>query len=69
MTLEENAVMGGAGSAVLEALAGAGISKPVITLGIPDQYIEQDSPAMQHALIGLDANSIIERVEQRIKTL
>ena len=69
VTLEENAVMGGAGSAVLEALAGAGISKPVITLGIPDQYIEQDSPAMQHALIGLDANSIIERVEQRIKTL
>src|SRR5690606_7269872 len=40
VTLEDNAIQGGAGSAVLESLAAAGLSVPVLTLGIPDRYIE-----------------------------
>ena len=66
VTLEENAVMGGAGSAVLESLAASGKAEKVMNLGIPDGYIEQDKPANQLKEIGLDADSIIEAVKQRL---
>ena len=66
VTLEENAIMGGAGAAVLEAMAASGMTKQVINLGIPDIYIEQDKPATQQALVSLDAGSIIAAVEQRL---
>ena len=58
VTLEEGAIMGGAGSAVTEALHAAGVLKPVLQLGLPDQYIEHGDPAKLLALQGLDAAGI-----------
>ena len=58
VTLEEGSVMGGAGSAVLEALAAAGITKPVLQLGLPDKFIEHGDPAKLLALQGLDVAGI-----------
>jgi len=55
VTVEEGCVMGGAGSAVGEALAAAGITKPLLHLGLPDQFIEHGDPAKLLALQGLDA--------------
>jgi 1-deoxy-D-xylulose-5-phosphate synthase len=53
-TLEENAVMGGAGSAVAEALAAAGIQIPLLQIGIPDRFIEHGSRDTCLAAAGLD---------------
>ena len=65
VTVEEGAVMGGAGSAVLEALAAAGLAKPLLQLGLPDQFIEHGDPAKLIALLGLDAAGIEASVRQR----
>jgi len=65
VTLEEGAVMGGAGSAVLEALAASGIVKPVLQLGLPDRFIEHGDPAKLLALHGLDAPGIEAAVRTR----
>jgi 1-deoxy-D-xylulose-5-phosphate synthase len=54
ITLEENAVAGGAGSAVLELLAGCGIPLPTLTLGIPDHFVEHGSREDCLAEAGLD---------------
>jgi len=62
VTLEENVVMGGAGSAVLESLAHAGYQTPVLQLGLPDQFIEQGSQQQVHAALGLSAEAILERI-------
>ena len=58
VTLEEGAIMGGAGSAVTEALHTAGIAKPVLQLGLGDEFIEHGDPAKLLALQGLDAVGI-----------
>ncbi len=58
VTVEEGAVMGGAGSAVCEALNAAGITLPVLQLGLPDVFIEHGDPARLLALQGLDAAGI-----------
>ena len=54
VTIEENAVMGGAGSAVSEVLAAHGVSLPVLHLGIPDRFIEHGSRDTCLAAAGLD---------------
>ena len=56
VTLEEHQVMGGAGSAVCEALAGTG--KKVLLLGLPDRFIDHGDPARLLASVGLDAAGI-----------
>jgi len=66
VTVEEGAIMGGAGSAVLEALAVAGVSKPVLPLGLPDRFIEQGDPAKLLALQGLDAQGIEAAIRNRL---
>ncbi|QDQ27846.1 1-deoxy-D-xylulose-5-phosphate synthase [Chitinimonas arctica] len=58
VTVEENAVMGGAGSAVIEALHAAGVLKPVLQLGLPDRYVDHGDPALLLAECGLDAAGI-----------
>ena len=65
MTIEENAVAGGAGSAVVEALATRGIGMPVLQLGLPDAYIDQGDPASQLAHCGLDAKGIAASIATR----
>lgn len=62
VTLEDNAIQGGAGSAVLEVLAEAGLSTKTLLIGIPDRYIEHASPEEQYCECGLDAASILERI-------
>ena len=65
VTLEEGTVLGGAGSAVLEALQAAGVQCPVQVLGIPDVFTEHGDPAKLLAQMGLDAAGIEASVRQR----
>jgi 1-deoxy-D-xylulose-5-phosphate synthase len=65
VTLEEGALMGGAGSAVLEALQAAGISIPVLQLGLSDTFIEHGDPAKLLAMQGLDAQGIEASIRKR----
>ena len=58
VTVEEHQIMGGAGSAVCEALAAAGIEKRVLLLGLPDRFIDHGDPARLLASAGLDAAGI-----------
>jgi 1-deoxy-D-xylulose-5-phosphate synthase len=63
VTIEENAVMGGAGSAVSEVLASHGVSLPVLHLGIPDRFIEHGSRDTSLAAAGLDLTGLTASVE------
>jgi 1-deoxy-D-xylulose-5-phosphate synthase len=65
VTVEEGCAIGGAGSAVLEALAAAGITIPVLTLGLPDIFIEHGDPAKLLANCGLDAAGIERSITER----
>jgi 1-deoxy-D-xylulose-5-phosphate synthase len=65
VTLEEGAVMGGAGSAVAEALHAAGVEKPLLQLGLPDVFIAHGDPASLLALQGLDATGIAAAISAR----
>ena len=69
VTVEENSIMGGAGSAVSEYLAASGILKPVLHLGLPDYYVEHAKPAQMLAECGLDAAGIEAAVQQRLTAL
>ena len=65
VTLEEGCVMGGAGSAVAECLAAAGVQVPLLHLGLPDVFVEHGDPAMLLALCGLDAQGIERSIRER----
>jgi len=67
VTVEEGAVMGGAGSAVGEALHAAGVLKPVLQLGLRDEFIEHGDPAHLLALQGLDAAGIEAAIRHRLE--
>ncbi|WP_299019432.1 1-deoxy-D-xylulose-5-phosphate synthase [uncultured Tepidimonas sp.] len=69
VTLEEGAIAGGAGSAVLELLAAEGVSRPVLQLGLPDRFIEHGDPALLLARLGLDAEGIERAVRERFGML
>lgn len=65
VTVEENAIMAGAGSACVEAMLEMGIyKKQVITIGIPDQFIEHGDPKAMLGSIGLNKNGILDRLKQ-----
>ena len=66
VTLEEGCGMGGAGSAVAEALAAAGVVMPVLQLGLPDKFIDHGDAQQLLAQCGLDAAGIIASVRQRL---
>ncbi|MBF5003442.1 1-deoxy-D-xylulose-5-phosphate synthase [Diaphorobacter caeni] len=65
VTVEEGCIMGGAGSAVMEALNAAGVLRPVLQLGLPDVFIEHGDPVKLLSLQGLDAKGIQASIEQR----
>jgi 1-deoxy-D-xylulose-5-phosphate synthase len=65
VTVEEGCLPGGAGSAVSEALAAAGVLRPVLHLGLPDAFIEHGDPARLLALQGLDVAGIRAAIEAR----
>ncbi len=65
VTVEENVVAGGAGSAVAEALAAAGFAIPILHLGLPDEFIDHGDPAVVLEHCGLDAKGIAASILQR----
>ena len=65
VTVEEHALMGGAGSAVLEALQHMQIQKPVLNLGVADVFTEHGDPVKLLAELGLDAPGIEASIRQR----
>ncbi|MGB3069752.1 MAG: 1-deoxy-D-xylulose-5-phosphate synthase [Ottowia sp.] len=69
VSVEEGSIMGGAGSAVSEALQAEGMIKPLLQLGLPDKFIEQGDPGKLLALQGLDAAGIEASVRQRFGDL
>ena len=62
VTIEENAVQGGAGSAVAECLQQHGVAVPMLQLGLPDRFIEQGDHMQMLADCGLDATGIINAI-------
>ena len=69
VTVEDASLMGGAGSAVQEALQAAGRVLPVLSLGLPDRFIEHGDPAKLMAMHGLDATGIEASVRARFAAL
>jgi 1-deoxy-D-xylulose-5-phosphate synthase len=65
VTLEDACVMGGAGSAVGEFMQKADILKPLLSLGLPDEFVEHGDPAKLMALHGLDATGIERSILQK----
>ncbi len=65
VTLEDACVMGGAGSAVGEFMQKADILKPLLSLGLPDEFVEHGDPAKLMALLGLDATGIERSILQK----
>ncbi|WGS87526.1 1-deoxy-D-xylulose-5-phosphate synthase [Methylomonas sp. UP202] len=63
VTVEENVIAGGAGSAVLEFLQAQRILMPVLTLGLPDRFVEQGSREQLLGLCGLDAKGLLASIE------
>ena len=66
VTVEEGCIMGGAGSAVAEALAAAGMVRPLLQLGLPDRFIDHGDATQLLASCGLDAAGIAASVRQRL---
>ncbi|MEE1654235.1 1-deoxy-D-xylulose-5-phosphate synthase [Brachymonas sp. G13] len=65
VTIEDGCIMGGAGSAVLEALEAHQIERPVLQLGLPDSFIEHGDPVKLYQMQGLDADGIAASVRKR----
>jgi len=68
VTVEEGAIMGGAGSAVTEALAALVIVRPVLQLGLPDRFVDHGEQSSLLAGCGLDAAGIARSVRERFGT-
>ena len=66
VTVEEHQVMGGAGSAVCEALNRLGIERRVLLLGLPDRFIDHGDPGKLLSSVGLDAAGIQKAVQNAI---
>ncbi len=66
VTLEENSVLGGAGAAVAEFLAGEGQPAALLRLGVPDQYVEHGTREESLADCGLTVESVVARVRAEL---
>ena len=66
VTIEENTIMGGAGSAVLESLESKGISTSVLQLGLPDTFIDQGDPVQMLVDCGRDKIGIIKAIRNKL---
>ncbi len=66
VTVEENVIEGGAGSAVLESLQQQGLKVPVLQLGLPDRYVDHGDPALQLASCGLNRDGILASIRARL---
>src|SRR5215467_645786 len=68
VTVEENVVAGGAGSAVAEALAERNVVVPTLHLGLPDAFVDHGDPSLLLARSGLDAKGIAASIVERVGT-
>ncbi|MBW8848134.1 MAG: 1-deoxy-D-xylulose-5-phosphate synthase [Burkholderiales bacterium] len=68
VTIEDGCIMGGAGSAVAEALNAAGLNVPLLQLGLPDEFVEHGDPVKLMSLCGLDAAGIEASIVKRFGT-
>ncbi len=68
VTVEENVISGGAGSAVSEMIRERELEITILTLGVPDQFIHQDKPANMLTACGLDSQGIQNAIERRLAT-
>ena len=68
VSIEENAVIGGAGSEIERVLAERGITVPVLRLGLPDRFIDHGEQGQLLAELGLDAKGIVHATKQRSTT-
>ena len=66
VTVEEHQIMGGAGSAVCEALAQMKLEKRVLLLGLPDRFVDHGDPARLLASVGLDAEGIAKAIKSAL---
>lgn len=62
VTVEDGALKGGFGSAVLEYMADSGYSLPVKRIGIPDNFVEHGTPAELYQMLGMDASGIADAI-------
>jgi 1-deoxy-D-xylulose-5-phosphate synthase len=69
ITLEDNAIMGGAGSGVAELLAAHGVTVPMLHLGLSDRFLEHASREELLAADGLDASGIESAIRRRFPDL
>ena len=65
VTIEENTIMGGAGSAVMESLSSLDKNVRLLQLGLPDSFIDQGDPAHMLSDCGLDKAGIIQSIKER----
>jgi len=66
VTIEENSVAGGFGSAVMELLSARGLHTPVLALGLPDEFVEHGSVEYLYRVVGLDAQGMAHRIAQPV---
>lgn len=69
VTVEENAIMGGAGSAVSEFLQSHDIASSILQLGLPDRYEEHASHSAMLKRIGLDPEGILSQIQAKLERL
>ena len=69
VTVEENTLQGGAGSAVAECLLRHGVMALLLQLGLPDGFLEQGEPAKMLAACGLDENGIVAGTRRAVSSL
>ncbi len=69
VTLEDNVIEGGAGSAVAESLAARGIGTQLLRLGLPDRFIDHGDQVQLLALCGLDRSGVLKSIRERLAVL
>ena len=69
VTIEENAVMGGAGAAVMEAMQALSVQSPILCLGLPDKFIEHGVHETMLSECGLNAEAMIETIRRKLSVL
>ncbi len=66
VTLEDNVVMGGAGSAVSESIAAQGLAVPLLHLGLPDRFVDHGDQHQLLAHVGLDRDGVLASIRARL---
>jgi 1-deoxy-D-xylulose-5-phosphate synthase len=68
VTVEENSLCGGFGSAVAELFSDRGIATPLLRLGLPDSFIDHGTPAEQRAAAGIDPKSLALSILEKLRS-